>query len=126
MSTKSSKKSKAPQKNQFSNFVNFYLTKTDKDAISTWLEKNPEGVGEFISESIEDGYAFKIAYDYDSECVMVMMIGERTLEVNKGKIMSARHASLPKAIAVLAYQHRYLSVDGVWEEEDMLFDNNNW
>ncbi len=105
------------EKHAFDGFVNFYLTKTDKDAIGEHVF-TAQGCLDFVNEMLEAGYAFKVAYDDYSDCPAVMMIGERTKVFNKGKIMSARHADLLKAFTILYYQHVHLSQSEDWDKEE--------
>jgi len=126
MSKPSAKKAiKLNGRHEFAGFANFYLTKTDKEKISG----SPVPIDRallFISEMCEEGYAFKFSYDEKSECVMVLMIGERTKEFNCGKIMSGRHVDILKALQVVMYQHNQMASGESWERETTEVFANDW
>ena len=126
MTTKKQTPSKTPtKKNPFNKFVNFTLTKTDREAIKNAV-LTPEKALEKIEVLVDEGYAFKITYDERSGCTAVMMSGEWTEHFNRGCIMSVRHKDMLTAITAVIYQHSYLSLGEDWDKDDIDPFANDW
>jgi hypothetical protein len=113
------------KKHPFVSFANFYPTKTDKEKIKS--EATRTGALLFhMADLVQEGYAFKIAWDDKSNCFNVMMIGERTTTFNQGWIQSARHVEIETAVSACLYQHLRMAGGESWDasSEDMF--NTDW
>lgn len=107
-------------------FVRIYLGEVDKKHI---VDSHESGGNVLLdmSELLEMGYSFKIAWDSYSNCPTVMMFGGEDSGENAGWGMSARHSDLGRAVHALLYQHRTFSDEnGVWLKPTDINSENDW
>ena len=117
--------SKEAGKHPFVKFVNFYLTKADKEKIAK-AAADAEDVLSQMSALIEEGYAFKVSWDGYSDCFQALMIGETTVGYNQGYIQTGRHTDLTRCLAIVLYQHYEFSGGFSWEKEGVKMFDNDW
>ena len=120
------KSSKSSKKHPFNRFVNFYLTRFDKEEVNKVFSNKDLSLLDWLEEMTEDGYAFKFTYDDYNDCRAVMMIGETTKEFNQGCIMSGRHNNFYKALAIVYYQHTVMSNGEHWDTVDEELPEHDW
>lgn len=116
---KSKSSTALPQNKPFqkSEFVNYDLTKEDKDALKK-LATDIREILPAITSLAKEGYKISVSWDDYSDCVAVFLIGQSETCVNHGFILTARAASIDKALTALLYKHQHV-FEGVWHNRSI-------
>lgn len=108
MATKKKASGKESRYGDFKGFVNFTLSKTDKENIRSSIADgiNPMPL---LHDLLESGYSVKFQWDSYADCPTVMLFASESKDDNKGWATSCRHSDLEVALHGLLYQHYQLS-----------------
>lgn len=107
-----------PMPNTQMQFVNYDLTKGDKDTLKK-ADPQPDDVFRTLAALAKEGYKISISWDDYSDCVQCFLIGAKPAVANHNFILTSRASSLFKALASLVYKHSVV-FDGVWHDRALM------
>ena len=114
MVQKSKSSSSAEQSSKKTLFVNYDLTRSDKDALKKASPSSDE-LWLQVTQLVQQGYKVTFGWDNYAECFACWLIGVSPESKNEGLILPSRASSAVKAFAACLYKHVTV-FEGVWRD----------
>lgn len=97
-------------------FVNISLSVADQKHFGEWFTDNETTILPTLSEINADGYKFSVSYDFENECFIAALSGNRNTNENNGCTITARSNEWIEAIGLVVYKHVVMCNTGDWQD----------